>query len=91
MIQMNVKGLAFQQFRSQLIYEFDEERWNNYFEILKESNPFFQQGVIATTNIPLEEYKPMIFFFFINLWMGKVIEGKREENKSQIHFTIGVL
>lgn len=56
MIQMNVKGLAFQQFRSQLIYEFDEERWNNYFEILKESNPFFQQGVIATTNIPLEEY-----------------------------------
>ncbi len=53
---MNVKGLAFQQFRSQLIYEFDEERWNNYFEILKESNPFFQQGVIATTNIPLEEY-----------------------------------
>ncbi len=53
---MNVSGLPFTQFKAQLIYEFGEERWNDFFEDLKESHSFFEDAVLATTKIPLEEY-----------------------------------
>ncbi len=53
---MNVKGLSFLPTRSQLIYEFGEERWNDFFESFKVSHPYFDQVILATTEIPMEKY-----------------------------------
>ncbi|KKM93096.1 hypothetical protein LCGC14_1211870 [marine sediment metagenome] len=53
---MNINGLPFLQFKSQLIYEFGEERLNDFFEALKDTNSFFEDAVLATTKIPLEDF-----------------------------------
>jgi len=53
---MNVKGIAFLQIKDLLIYKFGEERWNNFYEIFKESHRPFNQAILAITIIPVEEY-----------------------------------
>ena len=53
---MKVKGLSFLPTKLQIIYEFGEERWDDFFEMFKASHPYFNQGIIATTEIPMEEY-----------------------------------
>ncbi len=53
---MNVKGLAYQSRRDQTISEYGEERWNDFFEKFKESNPFFNQIILPTSEIPIEEF-----------------------------------
>ncbi|MFX1297215.1 MAG: hypothetical protein ACFFD2_20475 [Promethearchaeota archaeon] len=53
---MNVKGLAFIQIKTQITYVFGKERWNIFFNQLKESNSFFNLSILATTKIPINEY-----------------------------------
>ncbi len=53
---MKIKGLSFQQFKLQIIYEFGEERWNNFFQMFKASYPFFNQAILAVTPIPAEKF-----------------------------------
>ncbi|KKN07329.1 hypothetical protein LCGC14_1068260 [marine sediment metagenome] len=53
---MNVKGFAFVATKDATISRFGEERWNDFFERFKESYPFFNQGILPTSQIPAEQY-----------------------------------
>ncbi len=53
---MNVKGVAFQGRKEQIISEFGEERWNDFIQRFEESHPLFKEGILATTSIPVEEF-----------------------------------
>ncbi len=53
---MNIQGIAYLQYKAQLVHVFGEERWNRFFEMLKISNPCFIQDILATTQVPIEEF-----------------------------------
>ncbi|KKM85049.1 hypothetical protein LCGC14_1293020 [marine sediment metagenome] len=53
---MKTKGIAFLQYKAQLTHVFGEERWNDFFEMLKTSNPYFTQAILATTQVPVDEF-----------------------------------
>ncbi len=53
---MNVKGYPFIAITKQLKYEFDKEHWNDFFQRFKESHSYFDQGILPTTLIPVEEF-----------------------------------
>ncbi|KKM93094.1 hypothetical protein LCGC14_1211850 [marine sediment metagenome] len=53
---MNVKGYPFIAITKQLIYEFDKEHWNDFFQSFKESHSYFNRGILPTTMIPVEEF-----------------------------------
>ncbi|KKN35726.1 hypothetical protein LCGC14_0780670 [marine sediment metagenome] len=53
---MNIKGLSFIVTKKQVIYELGEGNWNEFFEEFKDSHPYFNQGILATTMIPVETY-----------------------------------
>ncbi len=70
---MNVKGVAFLQIKDRIIYEFGEEGWNDFFEVFKASYPFFNQVILAITNIPVEE-----FIAFLDVMVKEFYNGDEE-------------
>ena len=55
-ILMNVKGYPFIAITKQLIYDFNKELWNDFFQKFKVSNPYFNQLILPTTLIPVEKF-----------------------------------
>ncbi len=53
---MNVKGFTVLGAKKGIIYRFGEERWNDFFERFKESNPEFPDSILPTSKIPAESY-----------------------------------
>ena len=57
---MNVKGVAFDARKEQIISAFGEERWNGFIQRFEESHPIFERGILATTLIPVKEFLAFI-------------------------------
>ncbi|KKM93097.1 hypothetical protein LCGC14_1211880 [marine sediment metagenome] len=67
---MNVKGYPFIAITKQLVHDFDKERWNDFFQKFKASNPYFNQFILPTTLIPVEK-----FIKFLNAMLKEFYNG----------------